>query len=89
MLKQDNLDELVALANPELLKIILWFRDNKLSIHFSKMKYILFHNKQKKIPLSHPQVYFNCDPNGVQLTSTLIPLTRVYNENVVPADRTS
>ena len=46
-----NHDELLKIVNQEMAKMSNWLKINKLSLNVEKTIYIIFHNRQKKIPL--------------------------------------
>ena len=46
-----NLNELLKIVNQEIAKISNCLKINKLSLNCEKKHYIIFHNRQKKIPL--------------------------------------
>ena len=46
-----NLDELLKIVNQEIEKISNWLKIDKLSQNVEKPHYIIFHDRQKKIPL--------------------------------------
>ena len=46
-----NHDELLKIVNQEIAKIPNWLKLNKLSLNVEKKHYIIFHDRQKKIPL--------------------------------------
>ena len=46
-----NRDELLKIVNQEIANISNWLKINKLSLNVEKTHYIIFHNRQKKIPL--------------------------------------
>jgi len=46
----DNINDLIKYCNIELQKIANWFSANLISVNVAKCKYVIFHNKGKKIP---------------------------------------
>jgi hypothetical protein len=83
-----NLPELISDVNAELKKMSLWFRANKMALNISKTKYIIFHNKGKKINLQGLSVYI--DENDDLLNpdpSRIHTIDRIYNQNPNVADR--
>jgi hypothetical protein len=54
-----DLNNLVQHVNAELQKIALWFAANKLAVNVKKCKFILFHNKGKKIDENLLKVVYN------------------------------
>jgi hypothetical protein len=51
-----DLDSLIIRANSKLKKIARWFRANKMAVNIGKTKYIIFHNKGKRIDMNNRQV---------------------------------
>ncbi len=76
------LPELINEVNDELKKMSDWFRANKMALNISKTKYIIFHNKGKKIDLQGMSVYIdeNVDPLNPN-PSNVHTLERIYNQN--------
>lgn len=55
---------------------------NKLAVNVSKCKFIIFHNKGKKIDMQGHSIYFNMNEiNKLQLPEKIIPLERIYNNS--------
>lgn len=59
LLSNKSLPELFATANTELHKIAIWFKANKLAVNVKKTKFIIFHQRQKKINLQGLKLYYN------------------------------
>lgn len=58
----------------------LWYKSNKMVVNTSKTKFILFHNKGKKIEFE-PKVLYNCnelDSNNPSLISPIERITTVH-----------
>ena len=84
-----NLHELIAKCNLELHKIANWMIANKLAVNVSKCKFIIFHNKGKKIDMGGISINFNMNEfNKAALPEKIIPLDRIYNTNPNLNDRT-
>jgi hypothetical protein len=73
-------NNLITHANREIQKILQWFSANKLAVNANKCKYIIFHNKGKKIP-ERPKIIFNYNNEiGVQNPQLLIPIDRIKGD---------
>ena len=66
-----NLDELLKILNQEIAKISNWLKINKLSLNVEKTHYIIFHNRQKKIPLGSKIVINSVTNEPVSFTKFL------------------
>ena len=76
-----NLKELIKFCNEELQKIANWFSANKLAFNVNKCKYIIFHNKGKKIPLEDKKIIFNFNEIGKDdITENIVPLDRIHSD---------
>jgi hypothetical protein len=82
---ESDLDSPICHVNNELQKIALWFAANKLAVNVKKCKYILFHNKGKRIDENLLNVVYNSnnldgaqDPN---LIHTLDRISKNSSEN--------
>ena len=76
-----NLKDLIKFCNEELQKIANWFSANKLAVNVNKCKYIIFHNKGKKIPLEDEKIIFNCNEIGKDdITENIVPLDRIHSD---------
>ena len=85
----NNLKDLIDICNRELHKIANWLLANKLAVNVNKCKFIIFHNKGKKIDLQDTTINFNFNEIGkTELPEKIIPLDRVYNNNPNLNDRT-
>jgi hypothetical protein len=60
-------------------KILHWFLANKLAVNVSKCKYIIFHNKGKKIP-ENPKIIFNYNVGNQQDPNLQIPIERIMGD---------
>ena len=69
-----NLKDLIKFCNDELQKIANWFSANKLAVNVNKCKYIIFHNKGKKLQFDNEKIIFNCNEIGKD----------DFSENIVP-----
>ena len=47
-----NLNTLIENLNGELPKVIIWFRANSLTLNSGKSQFIIFHNRQRLIPVN-------------------------------------
>ena len=85
----DDINELHKLCNTELQKIANWFSANLISVNVSKCKYIIFHNKGKKIPNITEEMVFNLNEIGKQqLPENISPLIRVHNNDPLAENQT-
>jgi hypothetical protein len=83
-----NLPELFESINNELQKITTWYRANKMSANASKTKYIIFHNKGKRINTTGLDLFFNDnDPNAPPNPDNIYTLERIYSANPNPSSR--
>ena len=55
----NDIDELVNFCNTELQKLSNWFAANRISVNVKKCKFILFHNKGKKINTDNLKLSLN------------------------------
>jgi hypothetical protein len=70
-----NLPELFESINNELNKITVWYRANKMSANAAKTKYIIFHNKDKRINTAGLDLLFNDnDPSAPPNLTISTPL---------------
>jgi hypothetical protein len=73
-----DLDNLVQHVNAELQKIALWFAANKLAVNVKKCKFILFHNKGKKIDANLLKVVYNSNNlEAIQDPNLIYTLDRI------------
>ena len=79
-----NLDTLINRANIELKKIATWFRANKMAVNISKTKFIIFHNKGKKIDLNGQSIFFDDNEPNESDPQLVTPLERYFNEHEKP-----
>ena len=50
-------------------------------MNLNKCKYIIFHNKGKKIPLEDKKIIFNCNEIGKDdITENIVPLDRIHSD---------
>ena len=52
-----NINELFEKANQSLAKFKCWFDSNKLTLNAKKTHYVLFHRKQRKVPINDCKLY--------------------------------
>ncbi len=82
-----DLDSLIIRANSELKKIAPWFRANKMAVNIGKTKYIIFHNKGKRIDMNNREVvYDDNDPLAVD-PHLVVPLERYHKDHLLPECR--
>jgi Reverse transcriptase (RNA-dependent DNA polymerase) len=75
-----NLASLVQHINAEVRKIAIWFASNKLVVNVKKCRFILFHNKGKKIDTNVLNVVFDLNENNAIHNPDLIfKIERVSN----------
>jgi Reverse transcriptase (RNA-dependent DNA polymerase) len=83
-LDEDNVERLITNVNTELQKVCNYFRQNKLSLHPEKTKFIVISNS--KNIADYPFNIFINNNNGEQNVQSLIyPLKRVNHNDTVPA----
>ena len=58
-LSHKKLSTLISSANEEILKLSLWFQSNKLLLNHEKTKYIIFHTRNRRIPLNTDPICLN------------------------------
>ena len=74
-----NLKDLIKFCNDELQKIANWFSANKLAVNVNKCKYIIFHNKGKKLQFDNEKIIFNCNEIGKDdFSENILPLDRIH-----------
>ena len=74
-----NLKDLIKFCNDELQKIANWFSANKLAVNVNKCKYIIFHNKGKKLQFDNEKIIFNCNEFGKDdFSENILPLDRIH-----------
>jgi hypothetical protein len=79
-----DLDSLFTRANSELKKIARWFRANKMAVNIGKTKYIVFHNKGKRIDMNNRQLlYDDNEPLAVD-PLLVVPLERYHKDHPLP-----
>ena len=71
-----NLSNLIDLVNYEIQKMALWYKANKMAVNTSKTKYIIFHNKGKKIDC-YKQLLYNCNELDSNNPSLIFPIERI------------
>ena len=87
--KGKNLKELILKCNEELQKIANWFSSNLISLNAEKCKFIIFHNKGKRIDTENTPLVFNLnEKNKPESVNKIIKLDRITNSNVNKQDTT-
>jgi hypothetical protein len=83
-LKSDtNLEKLISEINRDINKMAVWFKANKLAVNKSKTKYIIFHTKSKKIPVTSSVVIFDENEPGMPFEQDKItPLERYHDNHI-------
>jgi len=80
----ENIEDLYAFCNAELKKMAMWFAANRISINAKKCKYIIFHNKGKKIKADNLKISLNLnDEESADNLSDIVYLDRITSNNVV------
>ncbi len=74
-----NLPDLIQKCNQEINKIAIWLKSNKLAVNVGKCKFLIFHNKGKKIDLENLSLDFNFNDPQQNDPHKIIPLERIYN----------
>ena len=76
-----NLSDLVKFCNIELQKIANWFSANQLAVNVSKCKFLVFHNKGKKLNFDGESIFYNLNELGKDdIKDIIIPLERIHND---------
>ena len=84
-----NLKDLIKYCNSELQKIANWFSSNKMVVNVNKCKYIIFHNKGKKLDCENLNIYLNLNEAGkTQEAANIIELDRIHNNSPLLENRT-
>ena len=80
-----NLPELIDYVNAELKKWASWFIANKMAVNINKTKYIIFHNKGKKVQTNDKPILFDCNiPNTPHDPALVCPLERIHSKHQSP-----
>jgi hypothetical protein len=83
-----SLPDLFHHINAELKKMAEWFRTNKMALNTSKTKYIIFHNKGKKVDIQGLSIVIDENTNPLINDPTKIhTIDRIYNANPSQLDR--
>jgi len=82
-----NLMDLINYCNTEFQKITNWLIVNKLALNVKKCKYVIFHNKGKKIDVDTPPIVCNQNIIGENDDSKIYALDRIFNQNPNLQDR--
>ncbi len=84
-----NLKSLIDYCNTELHKITNWMLSNKLAVNTNKCKFIIFHNRGKRINLPDTKLYLNMNEIGKEpVPDKIFLMDRVHNQHPDPANRT-
>ena len=84
IIEDDNLNNLISQANLEFQKVCTFFRQNKLSLHPDKSKYLIISNSLFSLDLLQPIVINNNDVGSLN-PSPCLPLTLVKSSDHFPA----
>jgi hypothetical protein len=76
-----NLTDITTTINKELINVATWCHANKMAVKTDKTKYVIFHQKGKKIPNNPEIIYNNNDPNTVQNPLKIHTLERISSNN--------
>ena len=82
-----DLDSLIARANTELKKIALWFRANKMAVNIGKTKYIVFHNRGKKVDMTGRNIFYDDNEPLAEDHHLVVPLERYHDGHLKPECR--
>ncbi len=83
-----NLNNLITFCNDELHKIANWMLANKMAINTNKCKFILFHNRGKKIDPNNLKIHFNLNEIGKPIDpDKIFPLERIMDNAPNHVDR--
>jgi len=84
-----NRVDLISFCNVELQKVANWFSANCIAINVSKCKYVVFHNKGKKLNFEQSEIVFNLNEVNCENKATnIFPLERVSNCAAKPENQT-
>jgi hypothetical protein len=83
-----NLIDITTTINNELINVATWYRANKMAVNTDKTKYVIFHQKGKKIPNNTEIIYNNNDPNTVQNPLKIHTLERISSNNTNQSSKT-
>ena len=76
-----NLKDLIKYCNIEMQKIANWFSANQLAVNVSKCKFLVFHNKGKRLNFEGETIVYNLNEIGNNdIHSNIIPLERIHND---------
>ena len=76
-----NLKDLIKYCNIEMQKIANWFSANQLAVNVSKCKFLVFHNKGKRLNFEGETIVYNLNEIGNDdIHSNIIPLERIHND---------
>lgn len=82
-----NLGDLIDNINIQLKKWANWFKANKLKVNTSKTKYIIFHNKTKKVEMGGKEIYFDDNNENENFPEHITKLERVHSDARNGSDR--
>ena len=78
----NNLPELINFINTELNKMTVWFHANKMAVNAEKTKYIIFHDKNKRVdPGNTVLVFDNNEPGQPHNDDVVTPLLRIHSNH--------
>jgi Reverse transcriptase (RNA-dependent DNA polymerase)/Endonuclease/Exonuclease/phosphatase family len=86
LLSHSDLDTLIVMVNLEFRKVVHFFRINKLALHPSKTKFMLFSNSPTA-KNTHIEIFMNFNNENENLREHLFPLERVSANSDIPAIR--
>jgi hypothetical protein len=79
-----DLGTLITRANTELKKIALWFRANKMAVNIGKTKFIVFHNRGKKVDMNGLNIVYGDNEPLADDPHLVVPLERYHDGNPRP-----
>ena len=65
-------------------KIAIWLNDNKLAVNVGKCKFLIFHNRGKKVDLGNITLNFKSNDPQQNDPDKIVPLERIHNLNTNP-----
>jgi len=83
----NDLDQLIDFVNLELKKWATWFSANRMAVNVSKTKFIIFHNKGKKVNMNGKQIVFDTNIGTNSNPSLISPLERIHSNHPDPDHR--
>jgi len=80
----ENITDLFEFCNAELKKLTYWFAANKISVNVKKCKYIIFHNKGKKINTENLKISLNSNEGNLSANlNDIVHLDRITSSSAV------